>query len=88
MEYEYNVQLSALKKLMLRERCNDKTNCGEILFLALIHMELIDYELWNTTIIHHLKLMCNITELNNNYKYNPIANIVKNPIDFEQKKIE
>ena len=46
MEYDYNVIQSGIRKTVLSERCNTKTNCGEIVFLSLIHMNLLDHKIW------------------------------------------
>lgn len=86
MEYDYDIFLSGARKTFCGERCNNKTNCGEIIFLCLMHMELISSDMWyNKTcpgvatfyIAHYLKWICNITELNDKYTYKPIVKIIK-----------
>lgn len=83
MEYNYNIFLSVLRKAVLQERCNNRTNCGEIIFLALIHCGLLDVSSWDSNILHHLKYVCNKTSLLYDYKYGTISNINKIPISFE-----
>jgi len=83
MDYEYNLARSCVRKL-LGEACSDNTNCGELVFLSLINMDLLSEQYWDSTIklkdLHHLRWMCNIQNLNNDYKYNDIVEIIKTPI--------
>jgi len=77
MEYDYNVLQSVLRKALCGEKCNNKTNCGEFVFLSLMHMGLINTRLWKHKTIHYLKWICNLTRLKNLYTYNPIVEIIK-----------
>ena len=77
MEYNYNIISSSLKKITMGEKCNNKTNCGELIFLALIQMGLLNNRLWDQKVVHYLKWMCDITKLNNFYNYKPIIEITK-----------
>ena len=77
MEYNKKTIEFTLRKLITHEKCNNLTNCAEIIFLSLIHSNLIDNSLWNNNILHYLKWVCNLKRLKNSYKYNPIVEIVK-----------
>ena len=83
MDYEYNITRSCVRKL-LGDTCSDNTNCGELVFLSLINMDLLSEKHWKSPItprnLHHLRWMCNIQKLNNEYKYNDIIEIIKTPI--------
>ena len=76
MKYDYNYINNITKKMLFNSVCNNKTNCGELVFLSLIKMGLIDYNLYNKKIYHYLKWSCNITKLKE-YKFNPIIEIIK-----------
>jgi hypothetical protein len=83
MDYEYNILQSFTRKL-LGEKCSDNTNCGELVFLSLVNMDLLVEKQWLSPIklnkLHHLRWMCTIKNLNNQYKYNDIIEIIKTPI--------
>ena len=75
MDYEYSAMLSCVNKL-LGEACSDNTNCGELVFLSLINMDLLNEKYWSSPVklsnLHHLRWMCNVKDLNNDYKYKNI----------------
>ena len=77
MKYNKKIIKSILRKLFIKEKCNNLTNCGELIFLSLIHVNLIDNSLWNHNILHYLKWVCDLKRLKNSYVYNPIIEIVK-----------
>ena len=76
MKYDYNYINNIKKKILYGNTCNDKTNCGELVFLSLIKIGLIDYDFYNKKIYHYLKWTCDITKLKK-YEYNPIIEIIK-----------
>lgn len=77
MEYNDNIFRSGISK-KLGSKINNKTNCGEIVFLSLIKLGLLDIDRYNDRILHHLLYMCNINKLNNNFYNNPVE-ILFNP---------
>ena len=77
MEYNDKIFKSGISK-KLGCKINNKTNCGELVFLSLIKLGLIELERYDDRILHHLLYMCNITKLNNNY-YNTPNEILFNP---------
>jgi hypothetical protein len=72
MYYEYNVISDGIKKGLGLEKCTNKTNCGQIVFLALLKMQLLDIAEYNTMTFNHLKKMTNIKKLKNNEYLNLI----------------
>lgn len=63
---------------MLGKKCNNGTNCGELTFLSLIKLNLIDLNEYYKDRIHYLKYVSYIENLNNN-KYGPIIFIIDHP---------
>jgi hypothetical protein len=83
MEYNYAVGSSGIKKGLSLERCTRKTNCGEIMFLSLIKLGLIDIELYDTRIFHHLNYVAKLQDLLKGYRYLDLIEIVDHPFDSE-----
>lgn len=77
MEYNYNIVHSIFQNVIIGKKCNNETNCGELVFLSLINAGLLDNRLWHKRTIHYLKWMSNIINLKNLYNYKPIVEIVK-----------
>lgn len=69
MSYEYNVIWSGIKKGIGLEKCNYKTNCGELAFLSLIKLGILDISRYNDKILHHLYRVSNLNDCDNNYAY-------------------
>ncbi len=59
--------------------CSKKTNCGQILFLALIAMGLLPFEYYRKSILHHLMYISNLRQLQDGYEYGDIIRIVDQP---------
>jgi hypothetical protein len=51
---------------------NNGTNCGELVFISLIKLSLIPESSCNERILHHLKYVANITQLQNNFYNKPV----------------
>jgi hypothetical protein len=69
MSYEYGVIWNGIKKGMGFENCSNKTNCGELAFLSLIKLGILDISRYNDKILHHLYWVCNLNDCDNNYAY-------------------
>ena len=82
MYYDTQVIQSGFKKLLGLERCCNGTNCGEIVFLALIKLNLLSIEEYDVQRLNHLKYTSNITELSNDYRYLPLIEIVDHPFAY------
>ena len=54
------------------ELINTGTNCGELVFISLIKLALIPESSSNERILHHLKYVANITQLQNNFYHKPV----------------
>jgi hypothetical protein len=73
MEYDTNIFASSFRKGALGERLNNKTNCGELVFLSLIKLDLLTMKEYQKNVFHHLRWMCNIENLQNfNYYHTPV----------------
>jgi hypothetical protein len=79
MSYNYQIFQSCFKKWLGIERCNKKTNCGEIVFLSLIKLGLLPYNYHDISAMHHLNWMSNIKKLNWDYKYFDMIEVIEHP---------
>lgn len=79
MSYDKSVFSSSFKKWIGTEKCRQKTNCGELVFLSLIKLGLIPYEWHDQRTLHFLKWMCSITKLSHGYSYGELVHIVDHP---------
>lgn len=77
MKYNDKIFLSGIRK-KLGCNINNDTNCGELIFLSLIKLGLIDISMYNKRLLHHLLYIVNITKLNDNFYYKPVE-IIFNP---------
>lgn len=80
MYYDTAVLTDGIKKGLGIEKCGLGTNCGQITFLSLIKLKLLDEKKYNQSIFHHLKWMAEITELDNKgYQYMDLIHIIDHP---------
>lgn len=77
MIYNDNIFSSGIQK-KLGVKLNNNTNCGELCFLSLIKLGLIDVSMYEKKILHHLLFVVNINKLNDNFYHKPLE-IVFNP---------
>jgi hypothetical protein len=82
MQYEYNVIRSVFKKLLGVERCHNKTNCAEIVFLSLIRLGLIPASEFDNNIMNHLQYIIDIKKLENGYHYNDLVELIDHPFEY------
>ena len=75
MEYESNIYYNSIKKGIMGEPINNKINCGELTFLCLIKLKLLNKNEYKKKIFHYLKWMCNIKYLENYNYYNKTIRI-------------
>ncbi len=74
MYYNYTPFRHSLSKLFLNEPCGYSTNCGEIVFLALIRLGLLDVSRYSTPMMHYLRYVCAVTELDGGNCYKDPSN--------------
>lgn len=79
MSYDTSVIKSSLKKWSGLERCTQKTNCGELVFLSLLKMGLIPMSEYDTPRLNHLKWVYNLSKLQNGYHYMYPVEIIDHP---------
>ncbi len=82
MYYNHAVISSGAKKGFGLEKCNLGTNCSEIVFLSLISLNLLPIEYYDMKIFHHLRLVCNLDKLQNDYYYKEIIGIIDHPFAY------
>jgi hypothetical protein len=82
LQYDYNVVQNGIKKLLGLKRCNHQTDCGQMLFLALIKMDLIDISEYDVPRLNHLLYVCNLDKLKGGYKYLPLVEIIDHPFSY------
>jgi len=78
LEYDYAVISGGLKRMLGLSRCTKGTDCGQIVFLSLIKLGLLDLEEYDEPRLHHLKYVCNVKKLNNN-KYLDLVEVIDHP---------
>lgn len=74
--YDEKVFRNGTLKKIGYKTCDKDTDCGQIMFLSLMRLGLLDKDLYDEKIMHHLKWMCDIKELNNNHYRDPIEILV------------
>jgi hypothetical protein len=79
MEYDYAVISGGIKRMIGLAKCGHGTDCGQIVFLSLIKMGLIPVDEYDKPMRHHLRYTCEITELQNGYRYLPLVEIIDHP---------
>lgn len=80
-EYEYKVFSNSLKKLLGVKKCDNKTDCGQIVFLSLIKLGLVDMSEYDKPIMHHLLYVTGVKELKNNY-YLDLIEVIDHPFAY------
>jgi hypothetical protein len=80
MEYDIDVFSGGIKNGLGIGRCNHGTNCGQILYLAMIACGLLPLEYYRKKIFHHLKYVTNIKHLDNDFEYGKLTEIYCAPI--------
>jgi len=79
MKYDHRIIKSWLKKITGVSKCGKNTNCGELVFLSLIKLNLLpEYSYEQRPSFHHVSDMVKIKHLLNN-KYNDPIEIVDHP---------
>lgn len=81
LKYDYRLLYGALRRMFKLDRCHKGTDCGQITFLSLIKLRLLHIDEYDNPRAHYLKYVCNVTELENDYKYLPIVEIIDHPFD-------
>ena len=76
--YDYCIAKNALKKLLGYKRCDKNTDCGQLAFLSLICMELLEINEYDDPIFNHLLYVNNLYELKNN-SYTELEEIIDHP---------
>lgn len=77
-QYDYNLAKSAFKKRLGYKRCDKNTDCGQITFLSLICLNLLDVEEYDKPLFNHLLYVNNLYELKNN-AYGELEEIIDHP---------
>lgn len=72
MQYREEVILNAIEKIFFNQCLYNGTNCGELVWLSLIKLGLINCSVLENNRILHLHTVCNINEVNNNFYYSPV----------------
>lgn len=79
LHYNYSVITGAIKRWLGISKCDKGTDCGQIVFLSLIKLGLLPEQEYDIPRLHHLKFVCNVEELQHNYKYLPLIEIIDHP---------
>lgn len=77
-QYDYCIGKNAFKKLLGYKRCDKNTDCGQLVFLSLICLNLLDINEYNTPIFNHLLYVNNLYKLKNN-SYEDLEEIIDHP---------
>ncbi len=81
MSYDYDVVSSGLKKALGIEKCNNKTNCCELVFLSLIKLQLLSIEEYDKIHLHYLLYTTRVKKLHFGYCFNEMIEIIDHPFD-------
>lgn len=79
MEYDTGVVSNGIKKGLFGEKSGLKTNCGELVFLSLIKLDLLPLSSYDSPTYHHLRWMCSVENLENGNYYKEPLKIVYSP---------
>jgi len=80
MQYDQHLFKSAFLKWIGYQNCNYNTNCGELVFLALLKLGLFDLSTFNNIKFpHHLHWLCYLKKINKTYQYNDLIEIIDHP---------
>jgi hypothetical protein len=75
MWYTSSVYATAIKKYMGAAACQSNTDCGQLVFLALIKMGLIDINEYHIPRLNHFEHMCGLTDLLLGFSYLSVSEI-------------
>lgn len=78
-EYDHAVVSSGFKKYFGIKRCDSKTDCGQIVFLSLIKLNLLPVEEYDVPRLHHLKYVCKLKDLSDGYFYRDLIEVIEHP---------
>ena len=81
-EYDYNLVTGCLKRALGISKCGKGTDCGQLVFLSLLKLGLLDMSEHETPRLHHLRYVCNVTKLQNEYRYLPLIEVIDHPFAF------
>lgn len=81
MCYDINVFQSVVRKVCGNERYNDRTNCAELVLLSLIKMGLLPWEAYERRVLHVVRWMAGIKDLEYGYSYADPVEILDHPFD-------
>lgn len=81
MSYDYDIVSSGFKKAFGIERCNNKTNCCELVFLSLIRLQLLPIEEYEKIHLHYLIYTTRLKQLHNGYRFNEMIEIIDHPFN-------
>ncbi len=82
LEYDYSVVTGGVKRWLGISKCGKGTDCGQIAFLSLIKLGLLPYDEYDKPRLHHLKYVCNVEQLQFDYKYLPLVEVIDHPFAF------
>lgn len=77
LTYDVNIKKNIINKI-IGIPCTKKTNCGELVFLSLIKLNLLSTNLYDKKIINYIKYISEIKLLKNN-SYKNIIKIIDHP---------
>jgi len=69
MKYNARVIRNGINKLLFNDKLRVGTNCGELVYLSLIKLGLLDQKKFHNNSKYHLKWLCNLTNLDDGNMY-------------------
>lgn len=84
LKYDYSVISGGFERWFGLARCGKGkgTDCGQITFLSLIKLGLLPVKEYDTPRLHHLKYVCELSKLQNNYQFMPLVEVIDHPFAF------
>lgn len=82
MSYDYEIFKGGLRRKFLGYKCNKKTDCGQLVFLSLVKLQLLPLSYYEISCANYLKYVCELTSLDNDYKYMDLIEVIEHPFAF------
>lgn len=82
MQYNYDILWTSIKKGLGLEECNDKTNCGELVFRSLCCLGIIDEQELKRARPHYLNDVCYIQDCGTGFAYDAPLQITYSPFQL------
>ncbi len=82
MSYNMSILPSFAKKILGLEKCNNRTNCGELTYLSLIKLNILNINAYEISpSFSYLHTVLNLQDCDNGYSYHEPIEIIDHPFE-------